>query len=880
MENMRKKSLWILGGFWMLAACVFTPVSCEFDIANISLSRDNSDKVKNLDRYASAWEKIDFMEHAQPLVFGPSTTDGGCTVTLGGFPATGEKVPDGMVEIRSVGGAGKVAGSEDGIAYFFKRVDINKNFIMEADFTVKEFGTSNFQGDKGSEEDNLLAIHGQHSFGIMARDHVPQWDNMTFTDVSAKTNLMQNRTTSNSYRTGNRGGDSNMIMVGGIKQGMRVYWREGVKKGTGNTLRDPATGEASVELESGNPAQNEYQDASQCKFGWYPRELGDYTSFVNSAGVPTIPARPDFPIWGSTYTLRLERTNNGFVYSIRAPSSKGTPPVTGTVPLSDILDSINKEEFYVGFFAGREARVWVSNIKYSEANSEDCAPYIQPDPSVLSATFEVVSAPYYSGHNYIYAKSNVPGELIVTQGGRQIPNEVIFSEWVSEAASAAATPHNMFTIPTWDFADGDNHFTLAFYPSRNLPKELAEQGEGGQILGSNAVIRRSHIVSKKVFLGGTGDIWVSKTGSPRGNGNPGSPLDLQTAINHVQPGQTVIVKDGTYTMFAPIVIPRYNNGRFGALKTLRAETHPRDLPAGGTTLRHGVFFDFNKNQNLKMNAGVMLDGNYWKLEGFCIENSPNKTQGMIIGGHNNFVSWVTTHSSGDTGMQISGSASEPRRYWPSNNIIEYCESFNNMDDAKTDADGFAAKLTVGAGNRFLWCISHNNCDDGWDLFTKKETGPIGVVKVFGCVSYENLILLDGSRTEAGGNGFKMGGEGISIRHEIHQSSSFGNAADAFTSNSNPSLLIFNSTNVGRINISSGDSSDADGRASNCWSGDGSDYNTVLVTRTVNGQEYKKFLNRLPDGRPDMGNVFRRTTGDGATVFYTADKPEPPAGFMQ
>ena len=35
-----------------------------------------------------------------------------------------------------------------------------------------------------------------------------------------------------------------------------------------------------------------------------------------------------------------------------------------------------------------------------------------------------------------------------------------------------------------------------------------------------------------------------------------------------------------------------------------------------------------------------------------------------------------------------------------------------------DADGFAAKLTVGDGNVFDGCISYNNADDGWDFFAK------------------------------------------------------------------------------------------------------------------------------------------------------------------
>jgi len=894
----------LLDGLLCLAVLVLAGSSCAFDIGNVNISKSNSDKLSNVDRY-TAFEDVNFLAEAQALIFGPSAT-GGNSVVLGGFPApnpsTGllppgeDQVPEGMVEIKSTGGRGKIAGSEDGITFYFKRLPINRNFVMEADFIVKEFGTSDATDPdvRGTVEDETLAGYGQNAFGIMARDHVPQWDNKTFAQTkNAEENIPQKwlitRGTSSTtnYFVGDRSGDSNMIMVGAVKQGARVCWREGIKKAQGNSLRNAITGDVGPHVESGNPAKSEYQDASQSKQNWQPREYGDYSSYVNSAGNTTVGARPDYPVWGSVYKLRLEKNNNGFEYVIQPPTDKDGP-FSGRVPLADIVDSINKEEYYVGFFAARNARVWVGNIKYMEANAEDCDPYIPLEPAPLNASFEVVSPPSYTGENYIYAKSNVQGELVVIQNGKQIPQSVVISEWVVEPTNASAVPHNLFTIPTWDFKDGDNNFTLTFYPNRELPKEIANLGESGQALASAAAIIRTFSVTKKLYQGGTGDIWVGRNGNPRNSGDQGSPLDMQTAINHVQPGQTIIVKDGTYTMTGPIIIPRYNNGRSGALKTIKAETHSRDLystlAANDPSPRYRVAFDFAKNVNLeKMDAGFTLAGNYWKVEGFGIENSPNKTQGMIVSGHNNIVSWVTVHSSGDTGLQLSGSASEAKRYWPSGNLVEYCESFNNRDEAETDADGFAAKLTVGSDNRFLWCISHNNCDDGWDLFTKKETGAIGVVKFFGCVSYENKRMLNGNTTRAGGNGYKMGGEGISIRHVIRQSSSFGNVADAYSSNSNPSLMIYNSTAIGRINIRAGDSATfVDGKDIDCGEGPGSYLDDgILFPRLVNGQTYTKFLNRKADGRPDLQDVYKPVepaipteNPKGATAFYVTVKPEP------
>lgn len=41
-----------------------------------------------------------------------------------------------------------------------------------------------------------------------------------------------------------------------------------------------------------------------------------------------------------------------------------------------------------------------------------------------------------------------------------------------------------------------------------------------------------------------------------------------------------------------------------------------------------------------------------------------------------------------------------------------CTSYGNADRGYEDADGFAAKITVGDGNVFDGCIAYNNADDG------------------------------------------------------------------------------------------------------------------------------------------------------------------------
>ena len=57
------------------------------------------------------------------------------------------------------------------------------------------------------------------------------------------------------------------------------------------------------------------------------------------------------------------------------------------------------------------------------------------------------------------------------------------------------------------------------------------------------------------------------------------------------------------------------------------------------------------------------------------------------------------YNNGNTGLQVSGLSTDNKALWPSHNTIKNCTSMNNADRAMEDADGFAAKLTTGEGQR-------------------------------------------------------------------------------------------------------------------------------------------------------------------------------------
>ncbi len=668
-------------------------------------------------------EEINFSTIATRLSFGTSSGDSSQnSVTLN---ADGSYT---LLARNDTNNAGKIAGSEDGLTFLFKQIAKDRNFKLSADIRIIDFG--------GIDAVTALTTsNGQEGFGIMARDWVPQYPGLTLGD---NTNAMAE------YNSGETGGSGNMVMVGGIKRGVRAACRKGVIEPTGACITD----------ESVTP------DSSQSVITWLPKEFPDYSSY------PTLEDRPDFPPKDTVYRLSLEKNNSGFTCRITPPVSKGTEQEIFFAD-PDILTSIDKDYYYVGFFAARAATINVSNITYYESDSNKDALKIIPTAEVFTPTFTISSPITNSDESYkIYAASNVRGTVSVLQDGAAVTGASFFpGVWVTESDNAAVTPYNLFDIPVFPLKDGENIFNVVFYPD--------EEGS----ITTNAAITKTFIVTKKSYFTASTDLFVSPEGSKYNTGTRGNPLDLETAINFVLPGQTIIMLNGVYSPLS-VRIPRFNNGRYGAPKTLKAEN------------RDGVIIDFKTNYFAK---GLVHEGNYWVIDGIQVCNTPDKVKGYTLMGNNNIIQWVKTYGNGDTGLQISGRSTEPKTMWPMNNTIQYCDSYNNLDAAQNDADGFAAKLTVGEGNKFLWCASHHNCDDGWDLFTKKETGTIGVVTIENCVAYLNGTMLNGYQTLSGRNGFKLGGEGLNVPHVTKNCLSFFNGAHGFTSNSNPGINIINCT---------------------------------------------------------------------------------------
>lgn len=273
----------------------------------------------------------------------------------------------------------------------------------------------------------------------------------------------------------------------------------------------------------------------------------------------------------------------------------------------------------------------------------------------------------------------------------------------------------------------------------------------------------------------SGAIYCAPNGSASASGTMNDPMTVEKAVETVQPGGTIYCLEGTYSFSSTIKIAESNSGTAGAYKTISA--YP------GTS----VTFDFSAMALGNSNRGVSMEGSYWHWYGIRIQGAGDN--GMILAGSHNILELCQFTNNRDTGLQISrvNTSYTDISQWPSYNTILNCTASNNCDDATMEnADGFAAKLTCGVGNVFDGCMSYNNSDDGWDLYAKDATGPIGVVTIQNCIAFRNGWTEDGrGGGDCDGNGFKLGGAGVGTAHVVKNCIAFENLHHGFTDNNNP-----------------------------------------------------------------------------------------------
>ncbi|MGM9342328.1 right-handed parallel beta-helix repeat-containing protein [Streptomyces salinarius] len=278
-------------------------------------------------------------------------------------------------------------------------------------------------------------------------------------------------------------------------------------------------------------------------------------------------------------------------------------------------------------------------------------------------------------------------------------------------------------------------------------------------------------------------VYVAPSGTEGAAGTLADPTTLASAISRVAPGGTIYLRGGTYAYGQTVTVPEGANGTASARTTITAYASEKPV------------LNLAAQSEDSSNRGLQVNGSYWHIKGIVVEHAGDN--GIYIGGSNNVIERTVTRFNRDTGLQLGRiSSSTPVSQWPANNLILSAESHDNADSDGEDADGFAAKLTTGPGNVFRYAVSHHNIDDGWDLYTKTETGAIGPVTIEDSLAYGNGTLSDGTVNDNGDrNGYKLGGDGIAVDHVVRRSIAFKNGHHGFTYNSNPGSMAI-SSNLG------------------------------------------------------------------------------------
>jgi hypothetical protein len=368
-------------------------------------------------------------------------------------------------------------------------------------------------------------------------------------------------------------------------------------------------------------------------------------------------------------------------------------------------------------------------------------------------------------------------------------------------------------------------------------------------------------------------------GTSTGAGTLVSPYDIPTAISRAVAGDTVYIRGGHYMMSSQVSL---NKGGTSAAFISIFAFPGDDRP---------ILDFYNRGYsgtNASSERGISISRDYYYIYGLDITRAGDN--GMHIQSSFNKIQNCRFYKNCDTGLQISGGTGAQ------NEIID-CDSYENFDYKSNptggNADGFACKLTVGVGNKFIRCRSWNNSDDGYDCYGTQNDIYFEDCWVMtnGLKSYDVTDYPGGTTgivtNQGNGNGFKVGGNAspggatlircISIGHKIMSTGNKGfdqnngvgrvfcyncisyndGRGYSFPNNTDPRGA---NTFANNISLGSGSNSFGTGTVfqTNTWNGipvSVADFESVAIDGSM--------APRNADGSlPYMGGLFRLVTNSG------------------
>lgn len=291
-----------------------------------------------------------------------------------------------------------------------------------------------------------------------------------------------------------------------------------------------------------------------------------------------------------------------------------------------------------------------------------------------------------------------------------------------------------------------------------------------QSIGRHRKTRTLSIAAAVAVAAGAGGVYLglSDSGEAQAAGTTvtvSSTAQLESAVANAAAGTTIQVRAGTYTPAS--TLKSTANGTSSARITLTAYGSEK-VRIDGSKLAAGSWL-----------AGIY--GDYWTVQNITWQNSP--AQGFVVtssvGGI--FKNLVTANN-GDSGFTLRGDGT-------TNNLVQNLDSYGNYDAAGhgQNADGIAVKFGSGTGNRITGARLYNNSDDGLDLW--QFSSPVIIEHSWAFGNGKNR--WSDAAFEGNGNGFKLGGGGVTVAHVVNNNAAWDNTLNGFTENSNTGAIALN-----------------------------------------------------------------------------------------
>ncbi len=663
---------------------------------------------------------------------------------------------DGSVTIESHSGK-IVPGSTDGLSFHYTAVPKGTNFTLKAKVTV----------------DSWLLSNGQEGFGMMATDWVGAHDGLCWTNSymlgASKceyfVDMETKEVTTNTDSTVSAKITQKLGMLAQEKKGVTL---ENLSKleanDTATVQNDFKVSSVPVDFAEGHLYAT--VDENGKVVAGTMNTIGNAASEV--AGTVSDPITEMY--------LTIQKNNTG--YFLTYTDMNGNE-YTKKYYEPDALEKVDTDFVYVGFYASRNATATFSDIEFKTilASDDEAAEGRPVEYIAVNTTVQSPTSTGVSEYNLNFT-ANCDGVVSAVNAAGQT-----LAEGIEVKANKSVF------VAKVELANGKNVFNLVFKPNDGYHPD----NDPYKMMESYDEITIEHIVTYKTYGNPGQAIYVAPEAN--GSGSKDDPMNIYNAVKFVQPGQQIIIKEGTYLLDNTVKVARGVDGTAESPIVMMADPQASSRPV----------FDFQG-----LCAGMIFAGNHWYIKGFDVIHSQDAQKGIQVSGNNNTLDQVNAYYNGSTGIQISRYlTTDEFELWPENNLILNCTSYNNADAGCEDADGFAAKLTVGNGNVFDGCMAYYNADDGWDLFAKVQTGSIGAVTVKNCVTFKNGYVkvnsdkstdrhvdsvydldMSGRVIDAGnGNGFKLGGDSMSGYHVLENSVVYDNKAKGIDSNSCPDIQV-------------------------------------------------------------------------------------------